>query len=173
MGLFKFMKNAGDAVFGSEGKKAVDIEERINKALGDKIQGLSLEFDDGVVKFTTGICDSPDTMEKAILLAGNIDGVEEVDDDGLSLSVAYLNAQKAKQEEEKKAAEEEKKAEEEAKIVSQFYTIKSGDTLSKVAKEFYGNANKYMVIFEANREILKDPDKIYPGQTLRIPPLEK
>lgn len=53
----------------------------------------------------------------------------------------------------------------------QTYTIKSGDTLSKIAKQFYGQANKYMVIFEANRDIIKDPDRIYPGQTIRIPPL--
>jgi len=53
----------------------------------------------------------------------------------------------------------------------QTYTIKSGDTLSKIAKQFYGQANKYMVIFEANRDVIKDPDRIYPGQTIRIPPL--
>ena len=45
----------------------------------------------------------------------------------------------------------------------------TGDTLSKIAKEMYGDANKYPVIFEANKPMLKDPDKIYPGQVLRIP----
>lgn len=49
------------------------------------------------------------------------------------------------------------------------YTVQAGDTLSKIAKQFYGDANKYMVIFEANKDMLKDPDKIRPGQTLRIP----
>ena len=49
------------------------------------------------------------------------------------------------------------------------YTVKSGDTLSKIAKEFYGNANTYMKIFEANKPMLSHPDKIYPGQNLRIP----
>jgi nucleoid-associated protein YgaU len=53
---------------------------------------------------------------------------------------------------------------------AQYYTVVKGDTLSKVAKEFYGNANKYPVIFEANRPMLSHPDKIYPGQVLRIPP---
>ena len=52
---------------------------------------------------------------------------------------------------------------------SQFYEVKSGDTLSKIAKQFYGDANKYSAIFEANQPMLKDPDEIYPGQTLRIP----
>jgi nucleoid-associated protein YgaU len=51
-----------------------------------------------------------------------------------------------------------------------FYTVKSGDTLSKIAKDQYGNASKYPAIFEANRPMLLDPDKIYPGQVLRIPP---
>ena len=52
-----------------------------------------------------------------------------------------------------------------------FYTVVRGDTLSKIAKEHYGNAMKYPVIFEANKPMLKHPDKIYPGQVLRIPPL--
>ncbi len=50
------------------------------------------------------------------------------------------------------------------------YEVKSGDTLSKIAKAEYGNANDYMIIFEANKDILKDPNKIYPGQKLKIPP---
>ena len=52
-----------------------------------------------------------------------------------------------------------------------FYTVKSGDTLGKIAQELYGSASKYTVIFEANQPMLKDPDKIYPGQSLRIPAL--
>jgi nucleoid-associated protein YgaU len=49
------------------------------------------------------------------------------------------------------------------------YVVKSGDTLSKIAKQEYGNANSWNRIFEANRDVLKDPDKIFPGQTLKIP----
>jgi nucleoid-associated protein YgaU len=52
---------------------------------------------------------------------------------------------------------------------STFYTVQSGDTLGKIAAEHYGNAGKYTVIFEANKPMLTDPDKIYPGQQLRIP----
>ena len=52
---------------------------------------------------------------------------------------------------------------------AEYYTVVSGDTLSKIAKEFYGNANAYMKIFEANKPMLSHPDKIYPGQNLRIP----
>jgi nucleoid-associated protein YgaU len=50
------------------------------------------------------------------------------------------------------------------------YEVKPGDTLSKIAKTEYGNANAYMVIFEANKDILKDPNLIHPGQKLKIPP---
>jgi nucleoid-associated protein YgaU len=52
----------------------------------------------------------------------------------------------------------------------QSYTVKSGDTLSGIAKHFYGNANAYMKIFEANKDQLSDPNKIKPGQVLKIPP---
>ena len=55
---------------------------------------------------------------------------------------------------------------------SQFYTIQRGDTLSKIAKQFYGNANKYMYIVEENTGVIQDPDKIYAGQVIRIPPLK-
>jgi nucleoid-associated protein YgaU len=54
---------------------------------------------------------------------------------------------------------------------AQWHTVVSGDNLSKIAKKFYGDANKYPVIFEANKPMLSHPDKIYPGQMLRIPPL--
>lgn len=59
-----------------------------------------------------------------------------------------------------------------AEFTSRTYTVQKGDTLSKIAKEMYGNAGKYPVIFEANQPMLKHPDKIYPGQVLRIPPLD-
>lgn len=53
---------------------------------------------------------------------------------------------------------------------TKIYVVKSGDSLSKIAKNEYGNANAWKAIFEANRDILKDPDKIQPGQKLKIPP---
>jgi nucleoid-associated protein YgaU len=55
------------------------------------------------------------------------------------------------------------------KVPEQTYTVAAGDSLSKIAKHFYGDANKYMKIFEANKDQLKNPDLIKPGQTLRIP----
>ena len=103
-----------------------------------------MEFDDGVVTLS-GSCDSHATKEKAVLLAGNVKGVAKVNDESLM------------------APDPEEQTE--------FYTVQRGDSLSKIAKRYYGNAMKYPEIFEANREVIKDPDLIYPGQVLRIPKL--
>ena len=86
-------------------------------------------------------------VEKIVLVVGNTDGISKVDD-RLELIV--------KQEVKKEPA-------------ARFYTVVKGDTLSKIAKAHYGDAMKYPVIFEANKPMLSDPDKIYPGQVLRIP----
>ena len=91
-----------------------------------------------------GMVDDQAEREKVILAVGNVAGIARVDD----------------------RLETKKKAPE-----SQMHTVVSGDTLSKIAKKYYGDAGKYPVIFEANKPMLKDPDKIYPGQVLRIPPL--
>ncbi|AKK66389.1 LysM peptidoglycan-binding domain-containing protein [Xanthomonas sp. GW] len=56
-----------------------------------------------------------------------------------------------------------------AEQVQQVYVVKSGDSLSKIAKLHYGDGNAWTRIFEANRDVLDDPDKIYPGQTLKLP----
>ena len=56
-----------------------------------------------------------------------------------------------------------------AKAAATKYTVKAGDTLSKIAKEHLGDANDYMKIFNANKDVLTDPDKIKPGQVLTIP----
>ena len=50
------------------------------------------------------------------------------------------------------------------------YTVVKGDTLSKIAKQFYGNAGQWKRIYEANKDTIKNPDMIYPGQTFKIPP---
>ena len=54
--------------------------------------------------------------------------------------------------------------------VFQIYEVKSGDSLSRIAKSFYGNGNAWKTIFDANTDVLKDPNKIFPGQKLKIPP---
>lgn len=97
---------------------------------------------DGDKVTVTGSVDTQANKEKIVLLVGNVEGVGSVDD---QLTVANPEPEAV------------------------FYEVKSGDNLSKIAKHFYGNANKYPEIFEANKPMLKDPDEIYPGQRLRIP----
>ncbi len=142
MGMFGFLKDVGASLFGGGKNEAEEIEKLLKTDLGTKITDLKVEFDDGIVTLS-GNCDSHATKEKAVLLAGNIKGVEKVNDESFT------------------APEPEEETE--------FYTVKSGDSLSKIAKNYYGNAMKYPVIFEANREVIKDANLIYPGQVLRIP----
>lgn len=142
MGMFDFIKDIGASIFGKGKNEAQEIEKLLKTDLGDRIKNLKVQFDDGIVTLS-GSCDSYATKEKAVLLAGNIKGVAQVNDEGL------LSPPPEEQ--------------------TEFYTVKSGDSLSKIAKKYYGNAMKYPVIFEANREVIKDPDLIYPGQVLRIP----
>lgn len=144
MGLFDFLGNVGAKILGDA--EANDIKNLLDKGLTDKISNLKVDFDDGTAELT-GDCDCNATKEKAILLAGNIQGVTAVNADRLTIP-----------------------ADEEADQ-SEFYTVKKDDSLSKIAKVYYGNAMKYPEIFEANREVIKDPDLIYPGQQLRIPKL--
>lgn len=148
MGIFKFLKNIGRAVMGDP---ADDIQESITKELPGQIEGLSVEFDDGNVTLT-GNAQSQAAREKAILLAGNVKGVENVNGDGLTAPAPVEVVEEA-----------------EAPPEPVFYTIQSGDSLSKIAREVYGNANKWPALFEANREVIKNPDLIYPGQQIRIP----
>lgn len=101
------------------------------------------------------------------MTAGNITGVSRVQDNLILGAPPADVAAAEKAEAEAEAAEEGKAGE--AAWESKTYTVQPGDTLGKIAKEFYGNAMEYPKIFEANKPMLKDPDKIYPGQVLRIP----
>jgi LysM repeat protein len=141
MGLFDFVRNVGKKVFGNEAEASDKIREEIERD-NPGIKGLTVSYENGVVSLS-GEADSPDAMEKAVLLAGNVQGVEEVKADQLTAP-----PQKAEVE---------------------FYIIQKGDTLSAIAKHFYGNANDYPRIFDANREVIKDANLIFPGQKIRIP----
>jgi len=121
-------------------KKAAALVKLVND-MGFQVDDLGVRVDDDKVTLT-GKARSQEEKEKIVLLVGNVEGIGKVDD--------QLQAAAAAPE-------------------AQFYEVKSGDTLSKIAKQFYGDANKYHQIFEANRPMLKDPDEIYPGQRLRIP----
>ena len=150
MGLFTFIKDVGAKVFGGKTSAEKEAENEAEKAqaIAELIHGLDLE----VTELSVTVDDDKATLrgfaanqaarEKAILAAGNVEGIATVED---AINVA------------EEAPE------------SNFYTVQSGDSLSKIAKEVYGDPMKYPQIFEANRPMLKDPDMIYPGQVLRIP----
>ncbi len=158
MGLFSFLKNAGANLFGKKDEGKSDAEMRADRIdalksnvekLGLDVQDFALDLDgDQVTAY--GQVDSRAKKELVILALGNTEGIASVDD---RLSIV--------------ASED---AEEEAEAV--FYTVKSGDSLSKISKEHYGDPMKYNTIFEANKPMLKSADLIYPGQVLRIPPLK-
>ncbi len=154
MGLFSFIKNAGAKVFGIGKTTEEEASDKANKLIG-AVNGLELSVADLAINVeddkatVTGEAADLATKEKVVLVVGNTEGIATVED---NMSVAEV---------EEIAAED----------MAQFHTVVSGDTLGKIAKEFYGNAMKYPVIFEANKPMLSHPDKIYPGQVLRIPPL--
>lgn len=143
MGLISFVKNVGEKLFGGSEAKAATADE-LKKELdkhGLNAEGLDIAVDGDKVVVKGKATDSA-TAEKIAVALGNTIGVAEVDN---QLEAANTEGQ------------------------STFYTVVSGDTLSKIAKEQYGNANDYMKIFEANKPMLTHPDKIYVGQVLRIP----
>ncbi|MEE9349248.1 MAG: peptidoglycan-binding protein LysM [Flavobacteriaceae bacterium] len=151
MGLFSFIKNAGAKVFGigktTEEEAAEKAAKLVNAvdALGFDVTDLDIEVD-GENALVYGEAADQATREKVVLVVGNTAGIASVDDRMTT------------------AVEEEAPA--------QFHAVVSGDTLGKIAKKYYGNAMKYPVIFEANKPMLSHPDKIYVGQTLRIPSLD-
>lgn len=164
MGLFSFIKDAGEKLLGigeakaaEEAQATADKAEKTaaaNKAAADAIKGyvtkmglsaenLEIGFDGKTAAVSVaGIVETQEDKEKILLCCGNVKGVESVED---NMTVTNVEPD------------------------AQFHTVVSGDTLSKIAKQFYGNANDYMKIFEANKPMLSHPDKIYPGQMLRIP----
>lgn len=174
MGLFSFLKNAGSKIFNTKpvptprstaanarladetaednARRAADVARKqkiivlkgVINSLGLDVEDLEVDFYEDTVT-VYGKVDSQSEKEKVILSLGNVAGVAAVDDRMIV---------------DKPAAE------------ATFYEVRKGDSLSKIAKRQYGNAMKYPVIFEANKPMLKDPSKIYPGQMLRIPPLD-
>lgn len=111
---------------------------------GIEVEELDIKNDQGIVTIN-GKVKTQEDREKVVLTLGNIEGIEKVND--------FLFVENPETE-------------------AQFHTVESGESLSKISKQYYGNAMKYMVIFEANKPMLKNPDLIYPGQVLRIPKLE-
>ncbi len=157
MGLFSFFKKAGSKALVNEEKKAaesslakeiaknakISVFHSIVKSLDLGVEDLKIDLDDDVV-VVSGTTDSHETREKIILALGNVDGIATVDD---RIDVVVPPP------------------------TTRFHTVQKGESLSKIAKEYYGDPMKYKEIFEANKPMLDDPDKIYPGQSLRIPNL--
>lgn len=161
MGMLSFIKEAGEKLFGKDAAQAQtpgmspDQVKAANNAAADAIlayinkqgldaTGLTVTFDGATSTASVfGVAPDQETKEKIILCCGNVAGVAAVND---KMSV------------------------DQSKPEAQFYTVVRGDTLSKIAKRYYGDANKYPALFEANKPMLKSPDLIYQGQMLRIPP---
>ena len=153
MGLVDFIRAAGEKIFGASeaaaapttdeavlSKRATALEEHV-RGLGLVVEGLKIKVADEVAH-VKGTVATQAVREKVVLAVGNVTGIAKVDD---RLEVTNPEPE------------------------ARYYTVLKGDTLSKIAKAEYGDANKYPQIFEANKPMLKHPDKIYPGQVLRIP----
>lgn len=144
MGLFDFIKDAGKALGitgGEEAPKAEDLKAELDShKLGTDKVTVDVQGDKAVV---TGDVASQEVLEKVIVAVGNTRGISKVE--------AAVTVPDAKE--------------------PRFHTVKKGDTLWAVAEDAYGKGGgpRYKEIFEANRPMLSDPDKIYPGQVLRIP----
>ncbi len=159
MDLFGFAKDVGRRLFNKDDDAAEKIKEHIEQ-FNPGIENLEVKFENGIVELC-GQCESSEAREKAILMAGNTKGVIDVYATDLSVKASGLKSPEIK------TASTAEGAAVEAKV--EYYVIESGDTLSKIAKRYYGNAMEYPKIFEANREIIHDPDKIFVGQKIRIP----
>ncbi len=164
MGIFSFIASVGEKLTGAPDDKVAEQTWR-QAALKNVPAKLGLPVTDfavalnGDVAVLTGKAPSREVAEKIVLAVGNTAGVGSVDD---RLEVAAAPPSAASTSAPAAAASPAQ--------ASVFYTVKKGDNLSTIAKEHYGAASKYMTIFEANKPMLKDPDKIYVGQVLRIPP---
>ena len=150
MGLLSFFKGVGEKIFKKEEAPTPATEPLRASALLAHVKSLGLPYNSLTVKTSgdtvtiEGEVAAQADAEKIALAVGNVEGVEVVDN---RLSVATPAPE------------------------ATYHTVVKGDTLSKIAQTVYGDMMKYPVIFEANKPMLTHPDKIYPGQVLRIPAL--
>ncbi|SUT94512.1 peptidoglycan-binding protein LysM [Actinobacillus lignieresii] len=144
MGLFDFAANIGKKLFNKEEEASQAVTEHLN-ADNPGVENVQVTVENGVANLT-GIAATAAAVEKAVLMAGNIEGISEVKIDGVQIANG-----------EALAGDDE------------FYVIQKGDTLWEIATKTYGNGAKYKAIVEANKEVIKDENKIFPGQKIRIP----
>lgn len=147
MGMFNFVKEAGEKLWDSLSSKPEDKAAKLKEHIqqtglpgADKVD-VKVDGDKVIVG---GEAADQELKEKLMVILGNVESIGKVED---NISVTNPSEE------------------------GNFYTVKKGDTLSAISKSQYGDANKYMKIFEANKPMLSHPDKIYPGQVLRIPKL--
>ncbi len=148
MSIFSFLKEAGekilDAITPGDANASDDALKKHISTVGLGNPDIQTTVDGSTVT-VTGEVASQEEREKILLTLGNISGVEKVDDQMILKAGAPVVTQ------------------------AKFVTVEKGDTLSAISKRVYGDPNKYQKIFEANTPMLKDVNKIYPGQVLRIP----
>ncbi|WP_404810817.1 peptidoglycan-binding protein LysM [Actinobacillus pleuropneumoniae] len=144
MGLFDFAANIGKKLFNKEEEASQAVTEHLNED-NPGVENVQVTVENGVANLT-GIAATAAAVEKAVLMAGNIEGISEVKIDGVQIANGGALAGD-----------------------DEFYVIQKGDTLWEIATKAYGNGAKYKAIVEANKEVIKDENKIFPGQKIRIP----
>ncbi len=146
MGIFNFSKDAGEETIDAAAANNINASKLIDgiESRGFDIKDLDIEMDGDTVKVWGTAADQA-TREKILLALGNTQGIANVED---NMTTAFPQPE------------------------AKFHTVESGESLSLIAKKYYGDVMKYNSIFEANQPLLSSPDKIYPGQVLRIPNLE-
>lgn len=149
MGLFSFAANIGKKLFGNDDppeQQSEKLQEHINTN-NPGVSNLKVEVKDGVATIK-GDAATPAAVEKAVLMAGNAMGVKEVKAEEVTVAGQAAVIDDAD---------------------DNYYIIQKGDSLWKIAEHAYGNGAKHTILFEANREVIEDPNKIFPGQKIRIP----
>jgi len=150
MGFFDFVSDAGKKLLG-KGNDAEAIKEEIESSFAElPVDGLVVEVNEETVVLA-GIAQDYATREKAILIAGNVEGIAQVNAEQL------VTLEQISEENVREIPEEI------------FYTIEKGDTLWEIATKYYDDGSKYTHIVDANIEVIKDANLIYPGQAIRIP----
>jgi len=171
MSLFGFVKDIGRRVFNKDEDAAEKIRDHIQEA-GVGIRDFVVDYDGmGGHAVLKGEVDTQEAKEKAVLLAGNIAGVAEVFANDLKVTEEEEAPHSVQAESATDAAGSSKPVDApvSGEATTEFYVIQPGDTLSKIAKRVYGDAMQYPKIFEANKEVIEDPDKIFVGQKIRLP----
>ena len=174
MGLFNFVKSVGEKLgLGEQAPDAQSIKTALD-GLNLGTENVKVAVENGKAILTGAVKDQA-TLEKAILAVGNLHSIESVNTDNLKVE----NSQKSASNQTAQAGTSQTSAAAQPSgsqpAEPHFYEVKKGDTLWKIAEEVYGKGygDKNKIIFEANKPMLKSPEKIFPGQQLRIPDLNQ